>query len=101
MIFASPDVGSAKRNRHYAVHFNTELVICDKVRKKANEISEMTVIGDVTGKDVIMIDDIVDTGRTLANAANIMIDKGARSVSAFCTHPVLSVKPTTRLRNLN
>jgi ribose-phosphate pyrophosphokinase len=90
VIFASPDVGSTKRNRHYAVHFNTELVICDKVRKKANEIAEMTVIGYVTGKDVIMIDDIVDTGRTLANAANIMMDKGAKSVSAYCTHPVLS-----------
>ena len=92
VVFASPDVGSTKRNRKYAVHFNTELVICDKFRKKANEIAGMTVIGDVTGKDVIMIDDIVDTGNTLANAASIMIDKGAKSVRAFCTHPVLSGK---------
>ncbi len=99
VIFASPDVGSTKRNRHYASHFNTELVICDKVRKKANEIAEMTVIGDVTDKDVIMIDDIVDTGRTLANAANIMIDKGARSVSAFITHPVLSGEAYTIIEN--
>lgn len=99
VIFASPDVGSTKRNRHFASHFNTELVICDKVRKKANEIAEMTVIGDVTDKDVIMIDDIVDTGRTLANAANIMIDKGARSVSAFCTHPVLSGEAYTTIEN--
>ena len=99
VIFASPDVGSTKRNRHFASHFNTELVICDKVRKKANEIAEMTVIGDVSDKDVIMIDDIVDTGRTLANAANIMIDKGARSVSAFCTHPVLSGEAYTTIEN--
>lgn len=92
VVFASPDVGSTKRNRKYAMHFNTELVICDKFRKKANEIAGMTVIGDVTGKDVIMIDDIVDTGNTLANAAGIMMDKGAKSVRAFCTHPVLSGK---------
>lgn len=92
VVFASPDVGSTKRNRKYAVHFNTELVICDKFRKKANEIAGMTVIGDVSGKDVIMIDDIVDTGNTLANAASIMLDKGAKSVQAFCTHPVLSGK---------
>ncbi len=92
VVFASPDVGSTKRNRKYAVHFNTELVICDKFRKKANEIAGMTVIGDVKGKDVIMIDDIVDTGNTLSNAASIMLDKGAKSVRAFCTHPVLSGK---------
>lgn len=92
VVFASPDVGSTKRNRKYAMHFNTELVICDKFRKKANEVAGMTVIGDVTGKDVIMIDDIVDTGNTLANAASIMMDKGAKSVRAFCTHPVLSGK---------
>lgn len=90
VVFASPDVGSTKRNRKYAVHFNAELVICDKYRKKANEIAEMTVIGDVKGRDVIMVDDLVDTGRTLANAANIMKDKGAKSVRAFCTHAVLS-----------
>ena len=95
VIFASPDVGSTKRNRKYA----TELVICDKYRKKANEIAEMTVIGDVTGKDVIMIDDLVDTGNTLANAANLMKQKGAKTVRAFCTHPVLSGKAYETIEN--
>jgi len=92
LTFASPDVGSTKRNRTYAMHFNTELVICDKYRKKANEVAEMTVIGDVTDKDIIIVDDIVDTAGTLCRAANTMLDKGARSVRAFATHAVLSGK---------
>jgi len=90
VIFASPDVGSTKRARAYAQHFGTGLVICDKYRRKANEIAEMTVIGDVTDKDVILVDDIVDTAGTLCRAAKILIEKGAKSVRAFCTHPVLS-----------
>lgn len=91
-IFASPDVGSTKRARIYAQHFETGLVICDKYRKKANEVAEMTVIGDVQGKDVIMVDDIVDTAGTLCKAAEALIAKGAKSVRAICTHPVLSGK---------
>lgn len=90
VIFASPDVGSTKRARAYAQHFGTGLVICDKYRKKANEVAEMTVIGDVTDKDVILVDDIVDTAGTLCRAAEILIKEGAKSVRAFCTHPVLS-----------
>lgn len=90
VIFASPDVGSTKRARAYAQHFQTEMVICDKYRKIANEVAEMTVIGDVAGKDVILIDDIVDTAGTLCRAAKILIEKGATSVRALCTHPVLS-----------
>lgn len=92
IIFASPDVGSTKRARSYAVHFNTEMVICDKHRKKANEIDSMRVIGDVAGKDVILVDDLIDTASTLTTAANLLIEKGASSVRAFCTHPVLSGK---------
>ena len=92
LIFASPDVGSTKRARVYAQHFETGLVICDKYRKRANEIAEMTVIGDVQGKDVILIDDIVDTAGTLCKAAEALINKGAKSVQALCTHPVLSGK---------
>lgn len=92
IIFASPDVGSTKRARSYAVHFNSEMVICDKHRKKANEIDSMRVIGDVTGKDVILVDDLIDTASTLTTAANLLIEKGASSVRAFCTHPVLSGK---------
>ncbi|MCP4439410.1 MAG: ribose-phosphate pyrophosphokinase [Aureispira sp.] len=90
VVFASPDVGSTKRARAYAQHFGTGLVICDKYRKKANEVAEMTVIGDVDGKDVILIDDIVDTAGTLCKAATILREKGAKSVRAFITHPVLS-----------
>ncbi len=91
-IFASPDVGGVKRARAYAKHFKRELVICDKYRVKANEIAGMAVIGDVSGADVILVDDLVDTAGTLCKAADALIEKGARSVKAICTHPVLSGK---------
>lgn len=68
------------------------MVICDKYRKKANEVAEMTLIGNVEGKDVVMVDDMIDTGGTLCNAANLLMEKGAKSVRALCTHPVLSGK---------
>ena len=97
VIFASPDVGSTKRARAYAKHFQTDFVICDKYRKVANEVAEMTVIGDVTGKDVILIDDIIDTAGTLCKAAGILIEKGAKSVRALCTHAVLSGPAYERL----
>lgn len=97
MVFASPDVGSTKRNRTYAMHFNTDLVICDKYRKRANEVAEMTVIGEVRGKDVVIIDDIVDTAGTLCAAADALLEKGATSVRAFATHPVLSGQAYERL----
>ncbi len=90
IIFASPDVGSTNRARHLAQYFGREMVICDKHRKRANEIASMTVIGEVTGRDVILVDDIIDTASTLCNAAKLLIDKGAKSVRALCTHPVLS-----------
>jgi ribose-phosphate pyrophosphokinase len=91
-IFASPDVGSIKRARAYAQQFSTELIICDKYRKVANEIAGMNVIGDASGKHVILIDDLIDTGSTLCKAAEALIKQGALSVRAFCTHPVLSGK---------
>lgn len=91
-IFASPDVGGVKRARIYAKHFGRELVICDKYRTKANEVASMTVIGDVNGADVILVDDLVDTAGTLCKAADALIEKGAKSVRAICTHPVLSGK---------
>lgn len=89
-IFASPDVGGVKRARTYAKYFERNLVICDKYRKRANEIAGMTVIGDVEGADVILVDDLIDTAGTLCRAADIIIEKGAKSVRALCTHPVLS-----------
>lgn len=91
-LFASPDVGGVKRARSYAKYFNTPLVICDKYRERANEVKSMTVIGDVSGRDVILVDDLVDTAGTLCKAAEIILEKGANSVKAICTHPVLSGK---------
>ncbi|NRB65178.1 MAG: ribose-phosphate pyrophosphokinase [Saprospiraceae bacterium] len=92
VTFASPDVGGVKRARVYAKHFGRDLVICDKYRKRANEVAGMTVIGNVEGADVILVDDLVDTAGTLCRAADIIIKKGAKSVRALCTHPVLSGK---------
>lgn len=92
LCFASPDVGSVKRARIYAQQFNADMVICDKYRKKANEVAEMTLIGNVEGKNVILVDDMIDTGGTLCNAASLLMEKGATSVRALCTHPVLSGK---------
>lgn len=99
VTFASPDVGGVKRARTYAKHFQCDLVICDKYRKKANEVAGITVIGDVTGKDVILIDDLVDTAGTLCKAAQALMDKGAKSVRAVCTHPVLSGKAYENIEN--
>jgi ribose-phosphate pyrophosphokinase len=87
---AAPDAGGAKRANSYAKKLNTSLAICHKQRKVANEIAEMTVIGDVRGKDVILIDDMVDTAGTLTKAADLFMENGANSVRAFCTHAVLS-----------
>jgi len=89
-IFAAPDVGGTKRTRNYASMFGTEMVICDKYRPRANEVSSMSVIGDVQGFDVILVDDMIDTASTLTMAADILMEKGANSVRALCTHPVLS-----------
>jgi ribose-phosphate pyrophosphokinase len=99
IIFASPDVGGVKRARSYSKHFRTELVICDKYREKANQIAGMTVIGNVEGHDVILVDDMVDTAGTLCRAADIIMDKGATSVRAICTHPILSGKAYENIEN--
>ncbi len=99
VIFASPDVGGVKRARAYAKHFEKRLVICDKYRKVANEVASMTVIGDVIGKDVILVDDLIDTAGTLCRAADVLIENGARSVKALCTHPVLSGKAIENINN--
>ncbi len=90
LTIASPDMGGSYRARTFAKYFNAEVVICDKQRKRANEIESMTVIGDVTDQDIVLIDDMCDTARTLAKAAGLIMDRGARSVRAVCTHPILS-----------
>lgn len=99
LTFAAPDVGSANRIREIASYFEAEMVICDKHRKRANEIASMVVIGDVTGRDVVLIDDICDTGGTLAKSAGLLKEKGARSVRALCTHPVLSGNAYQNIEN--
>lgn len=99
VIFASPDVGGVKRARSYAKYFERDLVICDKERRRANEVNAITVIGEVKGADVIMIDDLVDTAGTMCKAADAMMEKGANSVRAFCTHPVLSGKAYENIQN--
>ncbi|TDX00594.1 ribose-phosphate pyrophosphokinase [Dinghuibacter silviterrae] len=99
LTFAAPDVGSANRVREIASYFDAEMVICDKHRKRANEIASMVVIGDVQGKDIVLIDDICDTGGTLAKSAGLLMEKGARSVRALCTHPVLSGKAYDNIDN--
>jgi ribose-phosphate pyrophosphokinase len=90
LTIASPDMGGSYRARGFAKYFNAEVVICDKRRKRANEIESMTLIGDVTDQDIVLIDDICDTAGTLAKAAGLIMERGARSVRAVCTHPVLS-----------
>jgi ribose-phosphate pyrophosphokinase len=99
VLFASPDVGGVKRARNFARILGKEFVICSKYRKKANEIAEMNVIGDVEGFDVILVDDMVDTAGTLCKAAEVIMAKGAKSVRAFCTHPVLSGKAYENIEN--
>jgi ribose-phosphate pyrophosphokinase len=99
LTFAAPDVGSANRIREIATYFEAEMVICDKHRKRANEIASMVVIGDVTDRDVVIIDDICDTGGTLAKSAALLMEKGARSVRALITHPVLSGKAYETIEN--
>lgn len=99
LTFAAPDVGATNRIREIANYFNAEMVICDKHRKRANEIASMVVIGDVTGKDIVIIDDICDTGGTLAKSAALLKEKGARSVRALITHPVLSGKAYENIEN--
>lgn len=90
LIMAAPDAGGAKRANSYAKKLDTGLALCHKQRRKANEIAEMTVIGDVEGKDVILMDDMIDTGGTLTKAADLFMENGAKSVRAYCTHAVLS-----------
>ena len=99
LTIAAPDMGGSNRARYYAKALNADIVIVDKERKRANEIASMTVIGDVKDADIVIVDDMVDTGNTLAKSAAMLMDKGARSVRAICTHPVLSGKAYETIAN--
>jgi ribose-phosphate pyrophosphokinase len=90
LTIASPDMGGAKRAYAYAKYLESDVVICYKQRQKANVISHMELIGEVKGKNVVLVDDMVDTAGTLTKAADLMMERGALSVRAVCTHPLLS-----------
>lgn len=90
LVIAAPDTGGTKRAKYLANHFGCEMVICYKHRIESNKVDEMLLIGDVKGKNVIIVDDIIDTGGTLCKAADLMMEKGAESVRAAITHPVMS-----------
>lgn len=99
LCVATPDTGGTKRANSYAKRLGVDMAICYKQRKVANEVAEMTVIGDVKGKDVIIVDDMCDTAGTLTKAAGLMIEHGALSVRAICTHAVLSGPAYERIQD--
>lgn len=99
LTVASPDMGGSKRAYAYAKALESDVVICYKQRAKANVISHMELIGDVTGKNVVLVDDMVDTAGTLTKAADVMMERGALSVRAICTHPILSGNAYERIEN--
>jgi ribose-phosphate pyrophosphokinase len=99
LTIASPDMGGSKRAYAYSKALASDVVICYKQRAKANVISHMELIGDVTGKNVVLVDDMVDTAGTLTKAADLMMERGALSVRAICTHPILSGNAYERIEN--
>jgi ribose-phosphate pyrophosphokinase len=92
LTIAAPDMGGSKRANAYAKHLKSEIVICYKQRSKANVVDKMTAIGEIEGRNIVLVDDLIDTGGTLAKAADMMMERGAKSVRAISTHPVLSGK---------
>ncbi len=99
LVIATPDVGGAKRANSYAKYLNVPLVLCHKQRAKANVVATMTVIGDVKDKNVILIDDMVDTAGTITKAADLMIQEGAKSVRALASHAIMSDPASERVQN--
>ncbi len=101
LTIASPDLGGSKRAHAYSKYLGCEMVICYKHRKKANEVGDMRVIGDVKGRHIVLVDDMIDTAGTLTSAADMMLKQGAKSVRAVCTHPVLSGNAYDRIESSN
>ncbi|GAB1404647.1 MAG: ribose-phosphate pyrophosphokinase [Lentimicrobiaceae bacterium] len=99
LTMASPDTGGTRRAAMYAKILNTSFVICYKQRSRANQVDTMALIGDVKGKDVVLVDDIIDTAGTICKAARLMMDNGAESVRAFCTHPLLSADAVQKIED--
>ena len=99
LVMAAPDVGGSKRASNYAKYLNCPLVLCNKTRKKANEVSDMQIIGDVKGADVVLVDDMVDTAGTITKAADLMMANGANSVRAIASHCVMSGPASERVQN--
>ena len=99
LVMAAPDVGGSKRASNYAKFLNCPLVLCNKTRKKANEVADMQIIGDVTGADVVLVDDMVDTAGTITKAADLMMMNGAHSVRAIASHCVMSGPASERVQN--
>ena len=97
MVIASPDVGGAKRANQYAKYFDVPLVLCHKQRAKANVVESMTVIGDVQDKNVVLVDDMIDTAGTICKAANLMKENGAKSVRALASHAIMSEPASQRI----
>jgi ribose-phosphate pyrophosphokinase len=92
LTIAAPDMGAAARAKVFTKHLNCDMIVCDKTRARANVVEKITIIGDVEGRDVVIVDDIVDTAGTICKVADEIMAKGANSVRAFCTHAVLSGK---------
>ena len=99
LVVASPDVGGSKRANTYAKYLGCPLVLCNKTRARANVVATMQIIGDVKDKNVVIVDDMVDTAGTITKAANIMIEAGAKSVRACASHCVMSGPATERVQN--
>jgi ribose-phosphate pyrophosphokinase len=99
LLIASPDVGGTKRARAFAKHFEVDMVVIDKYRKRANEVASMQVIGNVEDRDIVLVDDLIDTGGTLAKASIVLKEEGARSVRAIATHPILSGNAFENIEN--
>ena len=99
LTICAPDMGAASRVRSYLKKLDADMVVCDKVRKEANKVESITLIGDVKDRDVVIIDDIIDTAGTICKVADAIMERGARSVRACCTHPVLSGEAYSNINN--